>query len=176
MADDKKFADAVVGDQTPMPIVLTERAIAIASTADQSVTNSTTLVSHTALLAALLANRRYDFELKLLVDATVAGNGIKVAMIGPASPTNVFYHATLQDATGVNDIAAPTEGVAVALATALNFALDITAKAVVIIKGTILNGANAGNLQLQFAQQTAGAAELSTVESASSLKVTELPN
>lgn len=122
-------------------------------TADTVVTNSVVLVT-TGLTSAIAASETQN--LKWWVPFTVgATGGVRAQVVVPAGGTIFLASILLVDVTG-NVITADTQTVSAAFANALAVAathwLEITA--------TIVNGATAGNIDLQMAQNTADALSL----------------
>src|SRR5574341_484815 len=122
-------------------------------TADTVVTNSVVLVT-TGLTSAIAASETQN--VKWWVPFTVgATGGVRAQVVVPAGGTIFLASILLVDVTG-NVITADTQTVSAAFANALAVAathwLEITA--------TIVNGATAGNIDLQMAQNTADALSL----------------
>lgn len=115
--------------------------------ADQSVTSSTALVTVTGFSFAMEASRNYAFDGCLYVNLAGILSGVQVALSTPASPTNSNYHIELVNGTGLSLVA-------LGLASAINATLATTGLHLVRFGGVIENGANAGNLAIQFAQKT----------------------
>lgn len=112
-------------------------------TADQSVTSSTTLVDITDLIFPVEANRSYYFRgFATLVQAGSTAN-LKLQLNGPASPNEVHWLASPQ---GITTQAATSY-------TTLTYTVT-TGTYYLAFEGYVDNGANAGNLSLQFSQNT----------------------
>jgi hypothetical protein len=110
-------------------------------TADQAVNNSTAFANATELAVALDANADYGFMVMLIYDASTVAD-IKTTI------------ATLTNATGI--WASSTFYTTFALGAAYNIdGGGVGTKRIDTLKGTMKVGATAGNLQVQFAQQTA---------------------
>lgn len=107
-------------------------------------TSNTTLANVTGLTATLVASRIYRFEATLYTASNIAG-GVKFAIAGTATATNIIYECVVID-SNVN--AAQTR--ATALATAVGGVTAVTV-AYAKITGTITVNA-AGTLTVQFAQ------------------------
>jgi hypothetical protein len=112
--------------------------------------NSTVFGDVTGALFTVVANGEYEFECVLHVTGTNAASA-KFQFTGPASPTGVIY--------GVSNRASEVKS-ALALSTAVFYLLEGTAATQIRIKGHLRNGANAGTVQLQFAQWTAEVSDL----------------
>jgi hypothetical protein len=128
---------------------------AAVKSADQSVTSSTTLVDATDLSAAVLANKTYRIRGVIFFATAASVSGVKFGVNGPTSPTSVFLGSNIM--TGAN-------GVSSVVATAYNVAIHSGSGATIgtgarywYLDGILINGANAGTLQIQFAQATSDA-------------------
>ena len=143
----------------------------VRKTADQSVTNSTTLVNDSHLAIPLGASQTWIFEGVLFANGVSAGD----VAFGFSVPTGA------NSTCGIN---APQSGTAAAAPTNMNInvmddLLDGTALAfgtvgtgttvTVAFWGKVVTGSTAGNLQLQWAQSTASATA-STLEQHSWMK------
>lgn len=112
--------------------------------ANQAVTSSTALVNVTNLVCQVEPNRAYGFHAILQFSLAGVASGFKFGVAGPASPTNLLYQ-----------IEAISSGLVIAgigLSATLGAALAVTGSHMVRFSGLIENGANAGNLAIQFAQ------------------------
>lgn len=116
----------------------------VKTSADQSRTSSTALTDATDMSFAVAANTYYDFQFVLLTSGGLGG--LQVSVTCPASPTSFLF-------SPVNFLGATTSGAAVTIfgTPASSWAISL------IVSGYLNNGANAGNVQLQFAQQTSNA-------------------
>jgi hypothetical protein len=115
--------------------------------ADQAVTSSTALVDVTGFTFAMEASRTYGFDGHLYFNLGGVVSGVKLGVGLPASPTNTNYMLEVVNGTGLSLVAlGMNAGVATALATG---GLHVSR-----VGGIIENGVNAGNLSLQFAQNT----------------------
>lgn len=115
-------------------------------------TASTTLVDVTGGTVAMEANKDYELTIHVLFQSSSATNGIWFSLSGPASPTSVAFNYTIPISTTANanrNQSAYNAGSAHADVPAAN----TTYYARII--GIIRNGANAGNLQLRVASETA---------------------
>ena len=124
----------------------------IRKTADQTVNNSTTLVNDTHLLAALATNERVYFRAhcRYMSHATA---DIKFTITVPSGATAAF---ATTDGTGARESDA---------AEIRNFdGAGVTTEMAVELFGFVANGANAGNLQFQWAQNTADASDTKVLE------------
>lgn len=115
-------------------------------------TNATTTFSNLLAFTAA-ANTSYSMACHLVYSGSAATSGPKVQITGPASPTNVFY--SFQAATNQTVFSG-------AAATAFSSSLNIGATVAVatplpyMLTMGLINGANAGTVQVQAAAQGAG--------------------
>lgn len=123
-------------------------------TADQSVTSSTTPVSDTELFVPLVATGSYQFECFLYFEGGAAGSSdIKWKWIIPTGST-MRYTWTGWNNTG--SVARSGDG-QVAGDTPSSASAGVGNTHGVIMIGTVVVGTNAGNLQLQWAQNVSSA-------------------
>ena len=136
---------------------LHEHMVKIKKTANQSVTNSSTLANDLLLVSALAINQVVSFRLFLMYQATVAGD-FKCAFASPAGST-ISYQVIGPDE---NDNLSQQVGVASADTLILGGA-GASVTRVVEITGSCVNADTAGNLQFQFAQNVAAGGTAATV-------------
>lgn len=147
---------------------------------DESVISSTTLQNDNELFASLAANTSYHIDLTLLVtEATGTTADIKLAWTQPSGcrldAAAIGAHVSWNGTSGAVEVefgswqgetSTTTSSKSFGTINAgLNFGYQI--------KGTVANGANAGTLQLQWAQ-VASVAENVTVRAGSSLLLTPI--
>jgi hypothetical protein len=120
-------------------------------TADFSVTSSVALVNVTGLSATVAAGRTYSFDVYLSCTCAAAG-GVKAAIAGTCTATNVIYDGWALD---TNAIKGQANSVALG-GTVASSVTTATTGVVIQIKGTITVNA-AGTLTVQFAQNTSSA-------------------
>ena len=127
----------------------------VRKTADESVTSSTTLQNDDTLLVALAANEVVAFTCNILFDAIAAGD-IKVAFTVPAAATLIWNYA---GGVGVNAAVTVAQftGVTSSGASQEYGSSGAGNQTPITIHGTVANGANAGDLTLQWAQNTSDA-------------------
>lgn len=132
------------------PVVVPTWTEGVKTSSDQSVTSSTTATDATDLSFSVAANLYYAFEFVLLF--TGASGGLKVNMTFPTSPTAVYYAVT-------SSLNSTVTGGATAAGTDLTVFSTVPATWVnaVSVVGFLSNGANAGAVQMKFAQQTSNA-------------------
>lgn len=124
----------------------------VTKTTDETINTDTTVTADSALLFAVAANTKYRFRV-LAFFSTGATPGFKFSILGPSTPT--LFKARNQfgnDSTGLNNSAVTTSyysGVAVVGAGGGGgFAL---------VEAVLHNGANAGNIEFGWAQNTSDA-------------------
>ena len=117
-------------------------------TSTVTVNNSTALVNSTGLAFSVLANTDYVFNF-VVHFVTPSGANFKCTLTGPAAPTAVHFGGTPVVGGAVADVVNAT-------AFATNFVMTVTPTIpiMMLISGILRNGANAGTVQLQFAQNT----------------------
>lgn len=157
-------AEAGLSNETTFATALATWIRQVRKASNETVNNSTVLQNDDALLFALAANEVWDFELLLLVDGAT-GADIKIAFTVPALATVGWYSYAPQLAeTGVpitnasGTAAVRFGGHVTGSATSLSVGTMGTGGTNVtgiLVKGSVVNGANAGNLTLQWAQVTA---------------------
>lgn len=118
-------------------------------TANQTVNNSATVVNDTHLSLPIEADSTWVYEINLFGTSSTATPDFKWTFTGPASPTIVSYWGTpLDTVISAAPVYGNTFGTTIASAT--------TAAFNGVIGGLVVeNGANAGTIQLQWAQNTA---------------------
>lgn len=120
-------------------------ASAAAKAADQSVTSSTVLVDEATLQATIGANENWVFTWSLSATFAAAG-GIRIAVVTPSGATQLITASLVPDGILPGFQTTTTSGAAMAFAVTLGTAGFIT------VVATVLNGATAGTVKLQFAQ------------------------
>jgi hypothetical protein len=155
--DGNKSADGVLCwvDEFGVPWYYGEQRVALA--ADLSGVTTTTLADVTGLVFPVRANRRYDFDFDLIFQ--VAGtSGIKVGLTIPAAST--LFNALVRiwalktaPAVSMDTGIINASGGSVSSTGTLDTGVNARAR----VRGTLVNGANAGAIQLQWAAATAGA-------------------
>lgn len=126
-------------------------------TADMSGTTGTGLADVTGLVFALRASTRYAFEFGLVYRSTDTATGLKVALTCPAAPT--LLSANVRIPMAADAAAAAWQGTITASGDAVTATGQEAANTdyVAEIRGVIVNGTTAGNLQLQWAAEAAAA-------------------
>ena len=133
----------------PTEIDVPGGATIVRKTANQTVNNSIVLVNDTALLFAIAANEVWEFTLIPIHNSGTTPD-IKFCIIGPAG-ASAYYIAVHENSLGA---VALDRGI---LGDEITFGGTASNRITGTIKGIVINGATAGNLQLQWAQATANA-------------------
>ena len=111
-----------------------------------------TVFNTTNLSFSVSPNLNYYFKFVLQFTVGTAASGVKVQLTGPAAPTNLLYWSETTNSAGVVVQAASTA----AFSTNIGYATATTGVTYQqTIEGVLENGANAGNVVLQFACSTA---------------------
>lgn len=124
----------------------------VRKSSDQTVTSSTTLVNDSQLKFAVAANETYIFQAWLYTYAADGTPDIKVTFTGPSGSTVLWSSSQVIFNSG----AATTLTVVNPGGTTADLFVDANFRAIQLY-GTILNGATAGDVQLQWAQNTSSA-------------------
>ena len=124
----------------------------VRKSADQSVTSNTTVANDTHLKFAVAASETYIFNIWLYIYAADATPDIKLTCTGPSGSTVLWSPG---QATYLPD-ATPTVGTVQASGVTASYFVDANLRPLVL-QGTILNSATAGDLTLQWAQNTSSA-------------------
>ena len=151
--------------ETQVAAALAARFLAVVKSANESVNNAgtgSTLQDDDELLLALEANSTYIWECAIYYEGATAGD-IKIAFTQPTSA--VTNWGGLGAATAFDGTAAAREAEYVAFTnqsssptSSLGYgALTSSVDGMILVKGTTITGANAGNLRLQWAQNAANA-------------------
>ena len=137
----------------PTEIDVPAAATTVYKTADEIVNNSTTLQNDDHLFFAVAANEAWEFRLALLISSSTVAD-LKFAMVMPADGTVrafiVYLNAAGTFASG-SMIVGTTKDLYGGGTTVISRPM--------ILEGVIINGATAGNFQVQWAQNTAEATD-----------------
>lgn len=145
--------------------------LTVRKTADQSVTSSTVLVDDTALVLPLLANEIWQFKFFVVYGAGTVGD-MKLGYTFPTGGDLRMSGPAALDAGGT--LAYYIFSTTTSPTTARTFIGNGVASYVTLpMEGVFVNGANAGNLTLQFAQNTSDATS-TTVKANSTLWAVKL--
>lgn len=117
---------------------------------DQSVTSSTAFVDITGAAASVVANGVYDFEMKLPYTAGATGD-LKFQVVGPANCALNAEFGTPVLTTGTWTVIA---GNSSDISSGVGTTAEGGGTSWVTIRGIIRNGATAGTVKAQFAQNT----------------------
>lgn len=121
--------------------------LTVSKTADETVNNSTTLQNDDELLFAIKANETWAFEMFLPFTCENNTPDIKFAITVPASAT-LYWILVYMNTTKVEDTSGNAEWVEGA-----------NGLRIASITGVVINSSTAGNVQLQWAQDTADASD-----------------
>lgn len=114
--------------------------------ADEQVINSTTLQNDDALFFAVAANEVWEFTLYMQY-LSGATPDFKFCFTSPASSAIYYTSVHTDAASAIVCFVANASG-------ATTTAIGTASEQIIIVHGLIVNAATAGNLQLQFAQNT----------------------
>lgn len=131
---------------SPMPGDLLDFQF-VRKTANEAVTSSTTPQNDDHLLQAILANEVWDFEFFIIYGTNTTSN-FRFTVTAPAAAAGGFAAIPSSAAGG-----SPNLPELLAFAGQENIDCDGNEN-VVVVRGICVNGANAGNIQFQFAQAT----------------------
>ena len=121
---------------------------------DKVVVTSTTRTDFTGLTFPVKANMKYPFSLAISLDNMAAG-GAFVEITAPSSPTAMWYGGEVQ-AGPSGSSNSMNIGHATAAGTALSApAMGGWTNGIITIRGCLINGATAGNVQVRVAQLNA---------------------
>jgi hypothetical protein len=129
----------------------------VIKTADETVTNSSTVQNDDQLFVPLLANSAYWFECMLIYDGIQAAD-IKIGFAFPAGASLVWTHGGLDiGSTGLNgEVSRAGRSAATGDAGCPNGSTGGT-RVYMPVEGRVATSGTAGNLQLQWSQNTANA-------------------
>jgi hypothetical protein len=126
--------------------------------ANDTATNSTvTPVSISQLAVPVLANTQYVMDFTIIFQSAVTTTGIQFAFTGPASPTSVLIVAETQLTDTTWQVATARSFTALTASTGVT---TININYMARIRLMLVNGANAGTVQIQFASEVAATAVL----------------
>lgn len=129
-------------------------------TADESVNNSTVLQNDDHLSFAIAASEVWAFSMFLYFTIASGDPGMKFAFTVPASCTG-WYHLVGNHATSIDGLNTTSGQMGHAsIATSRSWAMTGITDHLAVIRGVIINGANAGTIQFQWAQNTGVASNL----------------
>lgn len=136
------------------------RTVAKRKSGNQVVNNSTTLVDATGLSFPIGANETWVASFTLPMTFAAAGQA-KVAVTAPSGATGSV------DAELVSSGLVPIRGITATFGTGIGLDSTTGVAGVVIVRVTVVNGATAGNVQLQFAQNAASLTDTTLLTNAS---------
>jgi hypothetical protein len=132
---------------------LNDQVKIIYKSADETVNNSTTLQDDDHLSFSIAANEAWAFHLCLFYRAATTPD-VKYALTVPASATYQLFSVQQFQAVG--------DGAAITTAVANGSGASVTEGE--MASGVVVNGANAGTVQLQWAQNTANASNTKVLQ------------
>lgn len=135
--------------------------VAKAKSGDQSVTSSTALVDETNLQFPIGANETWIFTWTLSATFSAVGQ-VKVAVVTPAGATLLVVAQMTPN--GI----LPAFGTTTTSGTAITLTAVLSTSGLIVVTATVVNGATAGTVKLQFAQGTSDGTA-TTLKSASSM-------
>jgi hypothetical protein len=121
-------------------------------TADESVSSSTTLQNDDVLKIALAASDAVEFSAVMYVSSTSATPDFKMTFTVP-NGASVRWHAEWFDG-----VAYQSSSIVTASGTTVTFLMAANTLGMVKLTGIVVNGSNAGDLQLQWAQRVSDSA------------------
>ena len=128
--------------------------------ADQTISLDATLGNLTDLVFPIAANETWVYQFVLSVGDAVGNTGFQFDLAIPSGAT-VKYWYTIENDSDLSQEYPPFTGSTVANGTPLAFADGWSYGAVnVYVRALVVNGANAGNVQAQFAQFGSNASDL----------------
>ena len=137
-------------DADPTEIDVPATRIVVRKTADETVNNSSTLQNDDHLILPLGANEVWIFQFFLFSNSSTTAD-IKIAF---TAPTGAVFQYLISSA----DIGVDSSTTTATFARMSTGAINIYGESLDkldILRGLVINGANAGNLQLQWAQSLA---------------------
>lgn len=144
------------------------RRITKRKTADESVISSTTLQDDDHLIFAIAANEEWIATFELAIGAAFVSTGFKAAITVPSGATLEADGTLVTETSNTISGTTTTSGSNILANTS-----GAAANAVVHISCWVLNGANAGNVTLQWAQNTSNGTNL-TVRKGSFMQATRV--
>lgn len=136
----------------------------VRKSADESVTNNT-LQNDDALLFAIGANETWQFRFIVFMTSASATPDGQVAVTFPAAATLAYGTSGVDASGGVFQNYVTTSG------GALNIRILAAELVMIVIEGSVLNGANAGNVTLQWAQNTTNATATTVVAGSTAIGI-----
>jgi hypothetical protein len=130
---------------------------------DQTVTSSTVLANDSDLFFAVASNEVFTFQVFLATYSAASTGGLKASFTGPAGSTVVYGGPNAIYLAG----GSVTAGIWATGGVATDYLVDSNNRSL-LFTGTISNGATAGNLRFQWAQNTSTATGV-TVKAGSSI-------
>jgi hypothetical protein len=123
----------------------------VRKTADESVTNSTTLQNDDDLALSVGANEVWEFEAFVLTTSASGTPDLRMTFDAPSGST-ISWQAVARDSTD-----AFSHPLVTASGTTISPAINAGTTSLVRVRGVLAVGSTAGTLRLQWAQNTADA-------------------
>jgi hypothetical protein len=120
----------------------------IRKTASESVTNNATPQNDDHLVLAIAGNEVWEFEAFILCTSTSNAPDIKFTFTAPAGAT-ISWLSSYNESTNLTNNALIS-----ASGTTANNAITGGSTGVIRVRGVVVNGATAGNLQFQWSQNS----------------------
>ncbi len=117
-------------------------------TADESVSSSTTLQNDDTLKIALAASDAVEFSAVMFVSSTSSSPDFKMTFTVPSGASVRWF------AEWFDGVAYQSSGIVTSSGTTVAFAITGNTLGMVKLTGIVVNGSNAGDLQLQWAQNS----------------------
>lgn len=136
-------------------------------TADQTITG--VFANVTGMSFAVAANKTYSFVIEGHADRTVGTANMQAQITGPAAPTFVGWSISSQQ-----DVAADVNRTTTGFSSALNL-LGAVGNYHFRFMGQVVNGVNAGTVQLQINGSSSGGSDTVIIKTGMTLTVYEMP-
>lgn len=141
----------------------------IVKTANETVNNSTTLQNDDDFVLAVAANEIWLIECFILIDMKATSDYKHTWTV----PSGAAFHGLPDDANNFGSATGGATTAEVLLTTTRTKTIAANSTVMILEKGIFINGANAGNLQYQWAQNTLEAAD-TIVRIGSTMRCTKL--
>ena len=138
---------AIIAGSTALASDILNLVKLIRKTADETVNNSAVLQDDNELFLPMLANEVWQITLSLIVNSSAVAD-LKLGFTAPAGAAMYSYSRYIREDNVVCD------GFASLAATLLLRGVGAN-EMPIFLTGIVINGANAGNFQIQWAQATA---------------------
>lgn len=134
-------------------------SVRVIKTSDTSRSSTTTNTADPDLVLPVGANEAWEFDFMVWMSSGVVGStpGFSMGFTGPASPTALHYQINAGYAGFLADPNAPPTVVTVFAAPLKNYDFVTTFAEWARVKGSIINGPNAGTIAVAWSQKTSSA-------------------